>query len=190
MEGLEDKLMGEKKSYYLRGEDLFGDKFQGLTFEGRISTQKQLLGWGIFAEVLILIYSSIALFPPKAPKLNKILVMGSGLALGYVTWMLSEPEEGDPKQIKQIQNFFFNLEITRIKFDQFCIHNLIALTKAITSSVLMALVYFSHATHTIETDRLLTKARNLLSGKDSEEKVSQWCQEELDKLAEDHQIKI
>jgi dolichol kinase len=82
------------------------------------------------------------------------------------------------------------LNIAGFTFEQFCIHNLIALTKALTSSILMILLFISHATCKSETDRLLTKARLLVSGKDSEEKVSKWCQEELNKVAEDHQSKI
>lgn len=92
---MEEKLLGEKSQYYLRGEDLFGDKFLGLSFEGRISTQKKIVEWKLYAEFLILIYSTMAMFPPKVSKFLKMLALLVGAGLGYVSWIISESESVD-----------------------------------------------------------------------------------------------
>lgn len=98
IQSLEEKLLGEKSHYYLRGEDLFGDKFQGLSFEGRISTQKKLTEWKLYAEFLILLYSTMAMFPPRVSRLLKLITLAAGAGLGYVSWIISESESVDRAQ--------------------------------------------------------------------------------------------
>ena len=190
IQGLEDKLLGGKKSYYLRGEDLFGDVYQGLSFEGRISTYKQTSQWKIIAEFLILMYSTISMFPPKVKKIIKMGVIISGVGLGYITYALSEPEQVDAIYYKQLQQFFFNLNIPSLKMDQFCIFNLVALTKALASSMLMTLLFFSHFTHTSEEQRIISKVSSLYKDKIGFEKnLLEFCKEDLDKVIESKQKK-
>lgn len=185
--GLEEKLLGDKKSYYLRGDDLFGDKYQGLSFEGRISTRKEMVEWGIYAEFLILMYSTMAMFPPKVSKIVKMLVIAVGLGIGHITLTLAESKNTDTSSSRHMQNFFFDLDISGIKFDQFCIHNLTALTKAIASSLLMTIIFLAHLFSKSDSDRIVTKVRSIYQDKKSSIKdtLNNWYTEEVDKMIED-----
>lgn len=165
IQSLEEKLLGEKSGYYLRGEDLFGDKFQGLSFEGRISTQKKINEWKLYAEFLILLYSTMAMFPPRVSRLLKIFTLLAGAGLGYVSWVISESESVDRSQSTEFQNYFFKANLLGIKFDQFCIFNLIDLLKGLASFLMMALVYLAHCSFTDPQDEIKRKLESIIKEK-------------------------
>jgi hypothetical protein len=56
--------------------------------------------WRIFAEFLILVYSTIGMFPKRAAKLLKMLAIVTWISLAYISWIMSEPEGGDIKHAK------------------------------------------------------------------------------------------
>lgn len=190
IQSLEEKLLGEKSQYYLRGEDLFGDKFQGLSFEGRISTQKKMVEWKLYAEFLILIYSTLAMFPPKVSKFLKMLALLVGAGLGYISWIISESESVDRHQSADLQKLFFSSSFMGIKFDQFCIFNLVDLLKGVASCISMVLVFISHSGYTDTTDQIQSKLRSIVEGKSQvayEEELKKFSDLELANLVESRQ---
>ena len=169
---------------------MFGDKFQGLSFEGRISTQQKLTEWKLYAEFLILLYSTMAMFPPRVSRALKLAVLAAGVGLGYASWIISESESVDRSQSVELQNFFFKANFLGIKFDQFCIFNLIELLKGLASFLMMVLIYLAHCTFADPLDDIRKKLGAILQGKSQraeskyQEELKLFSEGELRKLLE------
>jgi len=77
-----------------------------------------------------------------------------------------------------------------IKFDQFCIFNLVDLLKGVASCISMVLVFISHSGYTDTTDQIQSKLRSIVEGKSQvayEEELKKFSDLELANLVESRQ---
>lgn len=121
---LEEKLLGDAKNYHIKSNDLFGDQFDILSFNGKLSTQIEMRTGEITAEFLIFAYSSMIFFAPKCTRFLKLVYLLVGGFCGYLCFSefdMSGTSHNDLPSLKDLYQF----EI----FEQFCTFNLVQLAK-------------------------------------------------------------
>ena len=133
---LEEKLKSSGKNYLLKSDDLFGDQFQGLSFDGRISTQKSFHIMISFAKFIIMLYSIMTVFPAGTGKPLKLFAITLMAGCSYVCYLLYEPSLDQEKTSQMVKNEIFKFEI----FEQFAVFNVVALIEGVSSFLLMLIL--------------------------------------------------
>ena len=104
-------MTGNSTSYFLRGDDLFGDEYKNLSFDGMISVEKGLTLTKLGSFYAILLYLTLSSFGVSYPKIIKIIAVVATLSsLGFEI-LLFDAIEGYERESYLLKKMIFSYPI-------------------------------------------------------------------------------